>query len=118
MPYPSEWPTEIPAREEKVKELISLIGDSVDATAAEKRVSFEILKCENTQFDPKKQSDFITAKGEREPSFGLAQIHRPSHPDITSAQSSDPLFSIGYVVENVVAGNKDMWTCGRHLSLR
>lgn len=113
-----QWPTDIIQRKEKVLALVEEIGNQFHASKAEKNVSFKILQCENEEFDPEKQSNFITKEGKREPSFGLAQIHEPSHPDINQDDARDPVFSISYVVKNVVAGNKDMWTCGRHLSLR
>jgi hypothetical protein len=34
-----------------------------------------------------------------EPSFGLAQIHLPSHPNVTKEQAMDAYFSIDYMIE-------------------
>ncbi len=39
----------------------------------------------------------IVKNGERELSFGIAQIHLPSHPNITQEQTLDPEFSIKFM---------------------
>ena len=51
-----------------------------------------ILKCEsNFRNIP---SRIIMENGEYEPSFGIAQIHLPSFPDVTKEQALDEEFSI------------------------
>lgn len=50
-----------------------------------------VLKCESNFRSI--QSEIIK-NGVREPSFGIAQIHLPSHPDVTEEQALDEEFSI------------------------
>lgn len=42
----------------------------------------------------------IVKNGVREPSFGVAQIHEPSHPTITREQALDPEFAIKFMSDN------------------
>jgi hypothetical protein len=48
--------------------------------------------------------------GEREKSFGPAQIHLPAHPEITKEQASDPDFALNFMAEHLSKG-QDKWTC-------
>lgn len=78
---------------------------------------FKTLKCENRGFEPEKQSDVIDKYGKREDSWGLAQIHLPSHPNITKEQAQDPNFSIEFIVKNFSKGNKEIWSCYKKIYL-
>ena len=51
----------------------------------------EVIKCESNFRNI--QSEIIK-NGVREPSFGIAQIHLPSHPDVSMEQALDEEFSI------------------------
>lgn len=46
------------------------------------------------------QSQIIDRTGNRELSYGLGQIHLPSHPSITKEQALDPEFSIKWMAAN------------------
>lgn len=74
----------------------------------------QILLCENRDLDPELQSRIIT-NGEREDSWGLAQIHLPSHPTVSKAMAQNPYFAIDFTVRHVVAGDSHMWTCARSI---
>lgn len=78
-----------------------------------------IIDHEDPTRDPMKQSDvrysFSSSKrgivkGEREQSFGLAQIHLPDHPDISYASATDPIFAIDYLGKELSKGNCKQWT--------
>lgn len=73
------------------------------------------MKCENTELDPTLQSRIINNKGEREESYGIAQIHLPSHPEITKAQATDAEFSVKWMAKEFKAGRANQWTCARKL---
>lgn len=47
-------------------------------------------------------------KGERELSFGLAQIHLPHHPNVTKEQATSPAFAIEFMAKNL---GKVKWYC-------
>lgn len=49
-------------------------------------------------------------KGEREKSYGLAQIHLPDHPKITSEQATNEDFAIEFMVREYSLGH-DLWYC-------
>lgn len=56
--------------------------------------------------------------GDREQSYGLAQIHLPAHPHITKEQAIDPEFAVEFLAKNLANGKAGMWTCARQLALR
>ncbi len=51
-------------------------------------------------FDPSIQSHARYKNGERERSFGLAQIHAPAHKDITYEQMTDPAFALEWLAKH------------------
>lgn len=100
------------------------LRQEVDTQAAKYKVSAErmwkTIKCEATDPDTRMVSTTIqsfhrTVSGEREPSFGVSQIHRPSHPSVTYEQAIDPQFAIEFMAKAFAAGEQRMWTCYRHL---
>lgn len=85
------------------------------ATVEQQVLTYNIIKCENAPLEPTLQSQIINKKGEQEPSYGLAQIHQPSHPHIALRDSTDPDYSIKFVLSHVIDGEEDMWTCARKI---
>lgn len=59
------------------------------------------------------QSEIIY-KGKREESYGIAQIHLPSH-DITKEQALDPEWAVRWAAEEFVAKRQWQWTGWRLL---
>ena len=55
----------------------------------------------------------IKAVGDNGKSFGLVQIHQPSHPYITQEQAFDPHFALDFLAKNLAKGKGNMWTCYR-----
>lgn len=50
----------------------------------------------------------------REDSWGLVQINRLAHPDISVEEATDPDFAINFLAKNLSLGNGNMWyTCYR-----
>lgn len=56
------------------------------------------------------------AVGDGGHSFGIAQIHLPSHPEITKADALDPDFAIRFMAQEFEKGNAWKWTCWRIIS--
>lgn len=56
-----------------------------------------------------------SAVGDGGNSYGVAQIHLPSHPTVTKEQAFDPEFAIRWTAENFSKGKQNMWTCYRIL---
>jgi soluble lytic murein transglycosylase-like protein len=54
------------------------------------------------------------AVGDRGNSFGLFQIHLPSHPDVTSKLATDPEWAIEWSAQKFKK-NPAIWTCYRKL---
>lgn len=67
----------------------------------------ETLKCES--------SLKATAVGDGGKSFGIAQIHSPSHPTITREQALDPYWAMEWTAKEFSEGRKWQWTCARNL---
>ncbi len=68
------------------------------------------LKCESSvhgiPFD-------TNAIGDAGTSFGIAQIHLSSHPDVSKVQAMDGLWSIYWTAKEFHAGRAWQWTCWR-----
>lgn len=56
--------------------------------------------------------------GDREESYGLAQIHLPVHPNVTKKQATDPEFAIDFLAKNLKQNKGNMWTCYKQLAQR
>lgn len=86
-----------------------------------------IVKCETSgTYNPTIQSEHVyTAsnaprgykQGDREQSYGLAQIHVPVH-SVTVEQATQPLFAIDFLAKNIAKGKAGMWTCYKQLATR
>ena len=50
-------------------------------------------------------------KGEREKSFGLAQIHLPDHPEVTYEQATNADFAIQFMAREISEGHANIWSC-------
>lgn len=83
----------------------------------------ELITLENAgKWDAKLQSkcrykvdhpEWGVKAGEYEKSFGLAQIHLPSHPKITYEQATDADFSIKFIASEISQGRGWQWSCYR-----
>ncbi len=73
-----------------------------------------VINCEDSTWSTTKQSD-IVKNGERERSYGLAQINLPSNPNVTLSQAQDPDFAIQFMAKNISSGRANMWSCYRKL---
>lgn len=84
----------------------------------EYHVSFDqmwnTMLCENPKLDPTLQS-YHVKNGVREDSWGLAQIHLPSHPSISKKEATDPAFAIDFMAKGFASGDEWMWSCWRQL---
>lgn len=67
----------------------------------------KIINCESSR-NP-------NAVGDRGNSFGLVQIHLPSHPSITKEQALDEEYAIDFLAKNLSEGKGYLWTCYRML---
>lgn len=114
--------------EASIDERRAMIREKITALAEKYEVNenqvFGTVNCENNTFDPNRQSEhrytysnprWGTAAGERERSFGVVQIHLPSHPTITHEQATDPEWSLEWMVKEFAKGNQTAWTCWKKL---
>ncbi len=62
------------------------------------------------------ESGFRTdVRGDGGNSWGLAQIHLPSHPEITKEQAVTPAFAVEFISKEFSEGRARKWTCWRNL---
>lgn len=91
------------------------IDKEIESKAKEYGVSaalmHKIIACESN-YDIDAQSHHMLSYG-REESYGLVQIHLPSHPTITYEQAIDPAFSIDFLAKNIAKGKARLWSCYR-----
>lgn len=87
-------------------------------------VMFNVMLCENRELDPRLQSRLRYSfsdpskgiyEGEREMSYGLSQIHLPSHPNVTIEQATDTEFSVEFMAKAFSKGKQSMWSCYKKL---
>ena len=112
-PEPYVWPVAYKERVTETKRLISEIGGQLGASRSQQELIYKIIKCENRDLDPTLQSYHKRPDGSREESYGLSQIYLPAHPSVSKSDATDPVFSIGFIVQNVVDGNAYWWTCAK-----
>lgn len=86
----------------------------VSIEARNYNVSESLILClinhENKEWNPSLQSYVIQKNGQREDSWGLSQIHLPSHPSITREQAQNPKFAIGFMADELSKGRAWQWS--------
>lgn len=68
-----------------------------------------VIKCESNGSTT--IQSYHTKNGVREESYGLVQIHLPSHKHITKEQATEPAFAIDFMAQQFAAGNQRLWSC-------
>lgn len=111
----------IEERKVMVREKVTVLAKKYGVSAEQ---VYQTVYCENNTHDPDRQSEhrypydnprWGTVAGQREQSFGLPQIHLPSHPTISHEQATDPEWSLEWMVQQFANGNQTAWTCWRQL---
>lgn len=79
---------------------------------------YHTLYCESG-LQPNIQSSVPDPSGPngREDSWGIAQIHLPSHPEVSRENALDPIWAIDWAAYQFSQGNARWWTCWRLLYL-
>ena len=82
----------------------------------------DVMDCENVAHDPTLQSglhytkdhpEWGVKKGDRELSFGLVQIHLPSHPSVSYEEATNSDYSIRFLARGLSEGRGSQWSCFR-----
>ena len=87
-------------------QLIMKYADQYDVSAVH---MWRTLRCESGL-----RPDAIGDGGK---SYGIAQIHLPSHPTVTKDQALDKEFAIEWMAQKFSEKKQRMWTCYRILKL-
>lgn len=69
------------------------------------------LKCEGDFHNGQSYVKSATGPNGREDSWGVVQIHLPSHPEITKEQALNPFWSLNWMADQWLKGNKWKWSC-------
>ena len=97
-PVKTEW---------TVEEVKSMVDYYADKYGVSRQLMQKVVNCES--------SYNYKAVGDGGKSFGLSQIHKPSHPTITYEESTNPDFALDFMASNISKGKGNMWTCWRKL---
>jgi hypothetical protein len=111
----NETPKETQPKVYTKDELIQKAYYYADLHKVSRETMVKVINCENRDWIPNLQSGIINKKGERERSFGLAQIHLPSWKNISYEQATNPDFSLNFMAEKLAEGKGNLWTCYRKL---
>jgi len=105
----AEAPTEVMVQKTEwtVEEIKSMVDYYADKYGVSRQLMQKVVNCES--------SYNYKAVGDGGKSFGLSQIHNPSHPSITYKQSTNPDFALDFMASNISKGKGSMWTCYRQL---
>ena len=105
----AEAPTEkmVEKTEWTVEEVKSMVDYYADKYSVSRNTMHKVVNCES--------SYNYKAVGDGGKSFGLSQIHKPSHPSITYEESTNPDFALDFMASNISNGKGNMWTCYRKL---
>ena len=75
----------------------------------------ETIRCESGFVA---QQSKVVNKGVREDSWGIAQIHLPSHPKVSREQAMDIDFATQFIVDKFTEGKEEWWSCWKTLYKR
>ena len=96
-----------------LEEHISLKAEEYGVSAI---IMKKVINCENPDLDTTLQSRIIAPDGRREDSWGLVQIHLPSHPSVNKTQATNPEFAIDFLASKLSEGKGELWACYRKLA--
>lgn len=94
---------EIPHETEETERRISYLYDYAEGKNVDPDLVARTIYCESMW---NCVQSGIVKNGKQEESYCLAQIHAPSHPELTMEQLQDPYFNIRYIVDNFY---NDVW---------
>ncbi len=95
------------------EEVLFIVQDKARKYNINPDTVMSVIDCEvRGEYNPSIQSRMII-NGEREDSYGLAQINLYWNPDITYEQAIDPEFSIDFLARRISEGYGKRWTCYR-----
>lgn len=95
--------------EQQIAELVSVYSTKYGVNSTK---VLETVRCES-RF--KNVQSGIVSQGIREDSWGIVQIHLPSHPEISKQQALNPEFALEWMVKQFSLGYAKQWSCYRSL---
>ena len=88
-----------------IQECVMYYGDKYNLSKEKKELMKKVIWCES--------SNNRYAVGDGGKSFGLSQIHSPSHPHVTKAQAFDIDYAIDFMAREFSKNNQGIWSCTR-----
>lgn len=94
-----------------------LIHEAAKSYGVDEQKLTKTLECESVNLTYNGQSYHKVANGPngREDSWGYAQIHLPSNPNVTKEQALDPAFAVDFAARSFAEGHMRRWSCYRLL---
>jgi len=93
---------------EATPELMMKIYQIAEKYGVDPELMTEVINCES-RFRNVQSRQYH--KGVREKSYGLSQIHLPSHPEITKEQAKNSDFAIEFMAKEFSKGRYYKWNC-------
>lgn len=90
-----------------------LIHDKAKEYGVKESVMLNVIDCES--YSSTTLQSYVVKNGVREDSWGIAQIHLPSHKDITKEQALDPEFAVTYMAKEMSEGRAYEWSCWKQI---
>lgn len=72
-----------------------------------------VANCEDPGLIPDQQSNYIRQDGTREPSFGIFQISKEFHPEVSIASSTNIEWAANWAANQWELGHESEWSCYR-----
>lgn len=105
------------SREEYVLSLSLKYGQEYNVSP---ETIMKLIRCENRDLVFNQQSllhysrdhkEWGVSAGDQEQSYGLAQIHLPSHPEISYNEAIDPVYAVEFIASQLAKGRGSQWSC-------
>src|SRR3990167_344963 len=93
------------APEPQNRSINDLITEYASRYGVSEKVVHKVINCES-RYNP-------NAVGDGGKSYGLVQIHLPSHPSISKANALDSEYAINFLAKKLSQGQGRLWTCYR-----
>jgi len=92
-----------------VDDVKALVDTYADKYSVSRQLMHKVVSCESGYK--------YNAVGDGGKSFGLSQIHSPSHPSVTYKQATNADFALEFMASNIAKGKGKMWTCYRMVNV-
>ena len=98
--------SDIPHESSTTDDVIRYLYKRADEAGLDGDAIAHTIYCESMYYNTQSS---IVRNGVREPSYGIAQIHLPSHTDVTVEEAMNPYFAVDFIINHWNATEKGIW---------